>query len=153
MKVLFICLGNICRSPLAEGLFAHHVNTLNLSDVFSYDSCGTGDWHAGELADPRMLKTAEKKDIVLTHRARQIRLSDFDEFDHLLVMDHSNYNNVVALNPAMAHKVNLLTYFHDTYKDQIVPDPYFGGQEGFDEVFHMLNIITKDLVHFLHQPA
>jgi protein-tyrosine phosphatase len=142
MKVLFICLGNICRSPLAEGLFAHHVNALNLSDVFSYDSCGTGDWHAGELADPRMRKTAEKNNIVLTHRARQIRL-----------MDHSNYNNVVALNPAMAHKVNLLTHFHDTYKNQIVPDPYFGGQEGFDEVFNMLNIITKDLVHFLHQPA
>ncbi|MFM6984231.1 MAG: low molecular weight protein-tyrosine-phosphatase [Chitinophagaceae bacterium] len=153
MKVLFVCLGNICRSPLAEGLFAHHLRTMALDNVISCDSCGTGNWHAGELADPRMRKTAEKNNITLTHRARQICHSDFEEFDHIFVMDHSNYDNVVKLRPELAHKVNLLTYFHDTYKNQIVPDPYFGGQEGFDEVFNILNIITKDLVHFLHQSA
>jgi protein-tyrosine phosphatase len=153
MKVLFICLGNICRSPLAEGLFKHHVSALQLDHMFEIDSCGTGDWHAGELADPRMRKTAQKNGVELTHRARQIRHTDFDEFDHLFVMDNSNYSNVVAMRPEMAHKVNLLTHFHPEYKNQIVPDPYFGDQIAFDEVFNMLNIITKDLVHFLHKSS
>lgn len=151
MKVLFVCLGNICRSPLAEGLFRHHVQTLQLDKVFEIDSCGTGNWHAGELPDPRTRQSAKDNGITLTHRARQIRFEDFDYYDHLLVMDHNNYSDVIAIRPEMSHKVNLLTHFHPEFKNHIVPDPYYGDKKDFDNVFEMLNTVTKDLVYFLHK--
>lgn len=149
MKILFVCLGNICRSPLAEGLFAHHVKNQGLESEIFTDSCGTGNWHEGELPDPRMRKTAEKNGIVLTHRARQISLNDFEEFDYILVMDHQNMKDVLNLNQHAGSKVKLVSEFHEDYKNQIVPDPYFGDQNGFDEVFEMLNSITEKLVHHL----
>lgn len=149
MKVLFVCLGNICRSPLAEGLFLHHVNNFGLNGLVEADSCGTGNWHEGELADPRMRKTAEKNGILLTHRARQIQLEDFDCFDLILVMDHQNHSDVVKLNPEYAYKVKLVSEFHESYAGQIIPDPYFGGQEGFDQVFTLLDHITKELVIYI----
>lgn len=147
MKILFICLGNICRSPLAEGLFKHHVSNLGFENQYTIDSCGTGGWHAGELPDIRMRNTAASNGINLTHKARQLKHSDFDNFDFLLVMDHQNYEDVVSLRSDMAHKVHLVSAFNNEFKNQIVPDPYFGTQEGFDEVFDMLDKITYDLVH------
>lgn len=149
MKVLFVCLGNICRSPLAEGLFLHHVKTRGLEDRIQADSCGTGNWHAGELADPRMRKTASMRGIELTHRARQLRDSDFEEFDYILVMDHQNKQDVLNRTSDHAHKVRLISDFHQSYNGMIVPDPYFGDQKDFDEVFDMLNSITENLVHFI----
>jgi protein-tyrosine phosphatase len=143
MKALFVCLGNICRSPLAEGLFKHHVNELNLN--IQCDSCGTGNWHQGEKPDSRMIQTAKKNGIVLDHRARQINATDFEEFDHIFVMDHQNHSDVISLYPEHSHKVKLISNNHLTYHGEIVPDPYFGGQDGFDQVFNMLNHITKDL--------
>lgn len=143
MKVLFVCLGNICRSPLAEGLFKHHVKELNLD--FECDSCGTGNWHQGEKPDSRMIQTAKKNGIELNHRARQIKSSDFEEFDHIFVMDHQNHSDVIGLKPELADKIKLITAYNQNYNGEIIPDPYFGGQEGFDQVFDMLNHITKDL--------
>jgi protein-tyrosine phosphatase len=151
MKLLFVCLGNICRSPMAEGLMAHHLERLGLNNHIEVDSCGTGDWHAGELADPRMRSTALKNGIELTHRARQITLQDFDVFDHILVMDHQNLSDVVALNPSMSHKVKLMADWHPEHQNKIVPDPYFGDQKGFDDVFHLLNEITEHIAKDLHQ--
>lgn len=137
---------------MAEGLFLHHVRSRGLENLIRADSCGTGDWHAGELADPRMRKTASTRGIELTHRARQLRDSDFEEFDYILVMDHQNKQDVLGRTSDHAHKVRLVSDFHQDYKGMIVPDPYFGDQKDFDEVFDMLNSITENLVHFLqHQ--
>lgn len=136
---------------MAEGLFRHHVESSNLEHLFIADSCGTGNWHAGELADIRMRKTAAKNGINLTHKARQIRHEDFEEFDYLLVMDHDNYKNVVNISPNHAHKVFLVSHFHPNYQNQIVPDPYYGEQTDFDHVFDLLNHITSDLVFYFNQ--
>lgn len=122
---------------------AYHLNKMGLSDLIHVDSCGTGNWHAGELADPRMRATAQKNGIELTHRARQIRQEDFDQFDHILVMDHQNLKDVQALSTSNSHKIKRLCDWHPNYQNQIVPDPYFGDQSGFEDVYALLNEITE----------
>ncbi|MEM7510219.1 MAG: low molecular weight protein-tyrosine-phosphatase, partial [Bacteroidota bacterium] len=94
LHILFVCLGNICRSPMAEGLFKHKVAQSGLSDFFDIDSCGTGAWHAGESADARMRKTAQKHGIQLTSTARQVQTTDFSRFDYITPMDDSNLINL-----------------------------------------------------------
>ncbi len=133
-----VCLGNICRSPLAEGILKSKVNT---NQVF-IDSAGTGSWHIGELPDNRSVKVAKKNNINITNqRCRQFVVGDFDEFDLIFVMDNSNYDNVISLarDESDKQKVNLIL-------DQIypgdnldVPDPYYDEIHGFDQVFEMLN--------------
>ncbi len=149
MNVLFICLGNICRSPMAEGLFLHHLKQLNVSEQFLVDSCGTGGWHSGEMADERMLRTASGNGITLTHRARQLRPEDLDVFDYLLVMDHQNLKDVLSLYPDQAHKVKLITDLSPAHKNQVIPDPYFGTMKGFEEVYELLNQVTLQVAHHI----
>ena len=149
MKVLFICLGNICRSPMAEGLFLHHLEQLNVSQKFRVDSCGTGGWHSGELADSRMLKTALENGIKLTHRARQLRLEDIHDFDYLLVMDRRNLEDVRAMFPEHAGKIKMITDLSPAYKNQEIPDPYFDNIKKFDEVFELLNQVTLQVAHHI----
>lgn len=150
MKILFICLGNICRSPLAEELFRVHIRNAGLEDVFTIDSCGTGSWHTGQLPDPRTRKNAEKNGIILTHRARQISKDDFLFFDHLLVMDEMNLNDVTEMHPAFAHKVSLLTDFSTSCRGEPVPDPYTGNEDDFENVFRMLNQVCSELARHFH---
>lgn len=136
--VLFICMGNICRSPLAEGLFRFKANQRGVVDRFDIDSAGTGGWHAGELPDHRMRATAQKYGVPLTSRARQVSRDDFQRFHHLICMDHDNRRNVLAMN-APADRVKLLLEFDPAAPVREVPDPYYGGEEGFETVYRLVN--------------
>jgi len=137
-KVLMVCLGNICRSPLAEGILRSKINSQH---VF-VDSAGTGAWHSGELPDKRSIAVARKNGIDLTNqRARLFLVEDFDRFDHIYVMDQSNYKNVCKLAPNEEALGKVQLILNEIHPDQNreVPDPYYGGDSGFDHVFQMLD--------------
>lgn len=153
-NILFVCLGNICRSPLAEALLQKKVQDKGLSNLIFTDSCGTSDYHIGELPDPRTQKNASSHGLQLTHRGRQLHLSDFDTFHYLLVMDDSNLDNVEKVKPKDS-SANVLKLGHFYLKDPgaNVPDPWFGGEEGFEEVYKMLDESTDELIQFLENNA
>ena len=135
LKILMVCLGNICRSPLAEGIMRSKLTT-----DYYIDSAGTGGWHAGESPDKRSIQTAQNHGIDISkQRARKFSITDFDTFDVIFVMDQSNYKDVINLAPneAAKSKVQLLL---DNSKE--VPDPYYGLQNGFDMVYDMLDEAT-----------
>ncbi len=136
MKLLFVCAGNICRSPTAEGVMARLVTEAGLGGRVELDSAGTGAWHVGELADPRTRAAARKRGLDLTHRARQLRRADFDRFDLIAVMDHDNLRHATVMAEQRARAaIRLLRSFDPTAPESaIVPDPYAGGPDGFEEV-------------------
>ncbi len=138
MRVVFVCLGNICRSPTAEGVFARMVRDAGLADRVTIDSAGTGDWHVGELADPRTRAAARRRGIELTHRARQFTRADFTQFDLIVVMDANNLRDVKRLDAATPAEVRMLRSFDpEAPVDAPVPDPYSGGEAGFEEVLDL----------------
>lgn len=137
-KILMVCLGNICRSPLAEGILQSKVD----NNLFVVDSAGTSSYHIGNKPDPRSIAIAKKKGIDITNQqARQFVKQDFSDFDIIYAMDNSNYNNIIALaeNDKQKSKVNLI--LNESYPEQNldVPDPYYGGDKGFENVFNMLD--------------
>ena len=149
-KLLFVCLGNICRSPAAEGVFLHLIEEQGLSDHFVVDSAGTGSWHVGNKADPRMRAAAERRGIHLPSRARQIELDDFSRFDLVLTMDSDNLRNVQSLakeagNNATARIRPMLSYARSTELSD-VPDPYYGGEQGFEHVLDLLEDACSGLI-------
>lgn len=145
--VLFVCLGNICRSPLAEGIFRDKVRAAGLEDKFQIDSCGTSAFHIGEQPDPRSRANAEENGVHLNHQARQFVVSDFSDFDYILPMDSSNYRNVIRLEPAGAQgRVVLMREFDSMATGADVPDPYYGGERGFQDVFDILDRSTQALL-------
>ena len=152
-KILFVCLGNICRSPAAEGVFKQKVKDRDLEKLFVVDSAGTGGWHVGNLADPRMRETALSRGIELNSRSRKIEKSDLYEFDHILVMDNENLDAVKSLISGNINHVNtkvklILSYSKKTHLKE-VPDPYFGGQDGFDKVLDLLDDAIDGLIDSL----
>lgn len=136
VSVCFVCLGNICRSPTAEGVFRSLVAEAGLDGVIRIDSAGTAGYHAGEPPDARACSAARRRGIVVGGRARQFRASDFHEFDYVLAMDGSNLSDLRRLYPEKPRaKLGLLRSFDDTAPENAaVPDPYYGGDDGFDEV-------------------
>lgn len=147
IRVCFVCLGNICRSPTAEAVLRRLVRDAGLESHFEIDSAGTGDWHIGEPPDPRSAAAAERRGITLTGRARQFERGDWDRFDYVLAMDQSNYENLLRGAPKTAKsKLRLLRSFDpDSGENASVPDPYY-TTNGFDEVIDLCHVACG---HFL----
>lgn len=154
--VLFVCLGNICRSPLAKAIFEDHAKARNVLDRFRIDSCGTGHWHVGRPADARSIAIASVRGTSLTatsHRARQVDAEcDFDAFDLILAMDQSNKANLIDMG-APAHRVVLIRAFDPSLASDAggdhaieVPDPYYGGDDGFAKMHDMLDAACDGLL-------
>ena len=153
MGVLFVCLGNICRSPLAEGIFLSHARARRVSDLFDVDSCGTGGWHVGAPPDPRSIGVAAARSIVLNHLARRLDPpADFRRFSVILAMDRSNARDIAAAGEThglVPPKIRLVLdrAGRQTPPHQLdVPDPYYGGADGFERVFEMLDTACAALV-------
>ncbi len=146
MRILMVCLGNICRSPMAEGILKTKVEEKGLD--WLVDSAGTGSWHIGELPDPRSIAEANRNGIDITdQRARQFGRSDFDKFDLILAMDHSNYQDILRLaaNGEHKEKVAMIMNFANPGKNISVPDPYW-DDDGFNQVFQMLEEACERLI-------
>ena len=148
-KVLMVCLGNICRSPLAEGI----LNSKLDKEAILVDSAGTASYHIGKKPDSRSISIAKKYGIDISQqRCRQFTAKDFDEFDLIYAMDRSNYENIIALakNKNEVAKVNLLLHKSNVANEE-VPDPYYGGEDGFEEIFHLIDsacsLIAQDIIH------
>ena len=150
LSILFVCLGNICRSPAAEAIFQNLINDKGIGNQFIVDSAGTGSWHVGKKADSRMRFAAKQRNINITSNARQIREDDFREFQYILVMDNSNFNNVVDFKNRVKGsdfaKILKIQDFSSIFAEKEVPDPYFGGDAGFD---HVLDILEDSVSCFL----
>ncbi len=143
-----VCLGNICRSPVAEGILRHKLQEQNLEGV-STDSAGTSSYHIGEAPDSRMRQTSKSNGVNVDDlRARQFVQADFDKFDLIYAMDSSNYNNMIALarNEEDKAKVKLILNEVSEGQNEAVPDPYYGGDEGFQHVFDLLNVATDVII-------
>ena len=139
-RLLFVCLGNICRSPSAENIMGHLIQQRGLTGQVVCDSAGTASYHVGSDPDRRMAQAAKTYGVDLRGQARQFEVADFDRFDYILAMDRQNYRDIVALDPAGRHRdrVRLMCDFCRTHRDQEVPDPYYGGPEGFNYVVELL---------------
>lgn len=149
VKILMVCLGNICRSPLAEGILASKLP----KDKFTVDSAGTGSWHVGHAPDKRSIAVAQKNGLCIDgQKGRQFKTSDFDEFDYIYVMDNSNYRDIIHLAKTPEHKEKVRLILNELFPGENVdvPDPYFGAVNGFDNVYQMLDevadIISKKLI-------
>ncbi|MFM2163357.1 MAG: hypothetical protein RLZZ383_2869 [Pseudomonadota bacterium] len=142
-RVLFVCLGNICRSPAAEGVLRAQLVARGLDGAVEVDSAGTGGWHAGQLADPRMRAAAARRGLALTHRARQLRVEDLNAFDEVLVMDDDNLANVALLGGGGAHRARVQKFSDFAPPATHVPDPYYGSEADFESVLDLLERATQ----------
>jgi low molecular weight protein-tyrosine phosphatase len=140
-SVIFVCLGNICRSALAEGIFLHLVDEAGLTDRFEIDSAGTGAWHVGEMPDARASMVASQHGIELASRARQLTDNDLERFDHVIAMDYENLRNIERMADATGSEavIELLRRYDDEGGGDEVPDPYYGGASGFENVYEMVH--------------
>jgi len=150
LKILFVCLGNICRSPLAEAIFKEKVRRRGLDDKVFADSCGTSNYHIGDPPDERTLMNASKNGIVIEHCGRQLAEEDLRDFDYILAMDHSNMRNILSLqnSASFSHKIQLMRDY-DPLGQGEVPDPYYGGESGFQEVFEILDRTMERFLNHL----
>jgi protein-tyrosine phosphatase len=143
-------MGNICRSPVAEGVFAHLAAQAGRAGEFEIDSAGTGGWHTGEAPDPRSRIVAEKHGVTLDHTARQVAHSDFNNFDLLIVMDHDNRYDLLSffkLTPSQRAKVKLLREWDPQARGDLdIPDPYYGGPEGFEQMYDVIERSARGLL-------
>ena len=154
MKLLFVCLGNICRSPTAEGVMRDLVFHAGLLDEIEIDSAGTGAWHVGSFPDDRSAAAAAGRGVVLEGQARKVTLDDFQRFDLILAMDGSNLHDLRQLAPDQEAraKVHLLREFDPASEGQSdldVPDPYYGGERGFEDVFDLVKAACEGLLAYI----
>ena len=148
VNVLFVCMGNICRSPTAEGVFLKRLDDAGLSHLVAVDSAGTHAYHIGEPPDPRAQRTAANRGVDLSGlRARKARAEDFSRFDYVLAMDRDNYMHLQGIcPPGEEHKLNLFLNFAPHLETDEVPDPYYGGPTGFERVLDMIEAASEGLL-------
>ncbi|GJM01860.1 MAG: phosphotyrosine protein phosphatase [Rhodomicrobium sp.] len=142
ISILFVCLGNICRSPIAEGVFRKKAEAANLNNSIEIDSAGTAAWHAGNPPDTRMIEAAKERGYDITNlRARQVNTNDFSKFDYILAMDDENLMDLEDVSPeGTAANLKLFLDYANGAKEREVPDPYFGGADGF---FHVIELVES----------
>ncbi|MEM7087024.1 MAG: low molecular weight protein-tyrosine-phosphatase [Bacteroidota bacterium] len=148
VKILMVCLGNICRSPLAEGILKSKID----NSLFQVDSAGTGGWHVGNPPDPRSVAVARAHGLDITdQRGKKFSAYDFEIYDHIFVMDNSNYNDVVRLAQSDSEKQKVQLILDEIFPGENVdvPDPYYGGDQGFENVFRMLDEACENIVRRL----
>lgn len=152
-NVLFVCLGNFCRSPSAEGVFRQRVEQRKLDEYINVDSAGTGRWHIGESPDPRAAAAAADRGIDISHlRGRQVRAQDFDDFDYIVAMDNANYADLSALaSNTQQQKIHLFLDFANQVSETQVPDPYYEG--GFPFVFSLIEKASDGLLDHIQNQA
>ena len=148
VKVLFVCMGNICRSPTAEGVFTKLVAEEGLDEFIEVDSAGTHAYHVGDPPDPRAQKSALARDIIISHlRARRAVREDFERFDYVLAMDQDNYQILAGLcPPGQEHRLKLFLEYAPHLDTKEVPDPYYGGAKGFERVLDMVEDASRGLL-------
>lgn len=155
-RVLFVCLGNICRSPLAEAIFNRLLKEKGLEQKISCDSVGTGDWHIDEPPDPRTQEVAQRYRVPLDHRGRQFAPGDFATYDYIVAMDGKNRQHIESLSSAAesaSYGLFLMRDFDDTSDEPDVPDPYWGGERGFDDMYHLLHRCCVNLLNHIQQQS
>ena len=145
IKVLFVCLGNICRSPMAQAIFEHQINGTHLTNHFEVFSAGTTDYHIGAPPDPRTLSTLKSHGILFEHQAHQVNYSDINNYNYLIAMDHQNFVHLQNMKPISAMLMKM-RYFDPLDKNSDVPDPYFGQNDGFETVYRILNRSIEGLI-------
>ncbi|MFH5832629.1 low molecular weight protein-tyrosine-phosphatase [Halalkalibaculum sp. DA3122] len=152
-KIIFVCLGNICRSPTAEGVFQHLVNERNLEVYFEIDSAGTSAYHVGESPNSNSRQVAGRYGVQLQSRARKFEYGDLEYYDLILAMDHDNLKNIQSLDrkDRFSDKITLLRSFDPQPGDGAVPDPYYGGMRGFENVFQVVKRSCESLLDELEQ--
>lgn len=151
IKILFVCMGNICRSPTAEGVFKHYLKQSNLEDQFFVDSAGTHSYHVGSRPDRRSQQAAKARGVDISRlRARRVTDKDYEFFDHILAMDESNYQNLLSASPSeYRHKIRLFLEYGRDLTDSEVPDPYYGGGRGFEHVLDLVEAASEGLLYSL----
>lgn len=152
IKILFVCLGNICRSPAAQGIMQQMIDKRNLSNKFNLDSAGLYGGHAGELPDRRMRIHAIQRGYNLNHRSRPVTTSDFDEFDLIVAMDNSNYDRLKKMAPSLEDEkkiVKMIDFVKGFNHYDYVPDPYYEGAEGFELVLNLLENGCENMLNNL----
>lgn len=145
VSILFVCMGNICRSPAAEAVFTEKVNELGISNRFNIDSAGTGNWHVGKSADSRSRVEGEKRGYTLLARARQVREEDWSHFDLIIGMDEENRQWLLQLG-APSNKIKLLTDWHPDQSIYEVPDPYYDTDDGFVLMYDLIERAVDGLI-------
>lgn len=147
-KILFVCLGNICRSPLAEAIFKHKLKQRGIEDQFEVDSCGTANYHIGDPPDTRTIANAQRQGITIDHIGRQLQPIDLDYYDLIVAMDKSNLANIFKLQykEEQIGKITLMREYDPLQNGEEVPDPYYGDEKGFQTVFEILDRSTEALI-------
>ncbi|GMR12066.1 MAG: low molecular weight protein-tyrosine-phosphatase [Gemmatimonadota bacterium] len=148
-SILFVCLGNICRSPLAEAVMRHHLSAAGIEGSVRVDSAGTGAWHEGDSPDPRACAVAERNGVTLNGSARRVVPADFHDFDYVLAMDRTNLRDLEYLQASSGGDAHVALFRHFdplAEGDSTVPDPYYGGSSGFERIYEMVDRTCRELV-------